>query len=65
MMRRLIEIWLLATARPGLQRGASTIEYALATVLVAIVAIVALVAVGGETSDMYTTISDEVAAVGS
>lgn len=64
MMKRLIDIWLLATARPAVQRGATTVEYALATILIAIVAIVALVAVGGETSDMYTTISDEVAAAG-
>lgn len=65
MMKRLIDIWLLATTRPAHQRGATTVEYALATILIAIVAIVALVAVGGETSDMYTTISDEVAAAGS
>lgn len=65
MMQRLIDIWLLATTRPAAQRGATTVEYALATILIAIVAIVALVAVGGETSDMYTTISDEVAAAAS
>ena len=64
-MKRLVDIWLLATTRPAIQRGATTVEYALATILIAIVAIVALVAVGGETSDMYTTISDEVAAAGS
>ena len=65
MMKRLIDIWLMATTRPAAQRGATTVEYALATILIAIVAIVALVAVGGETSDMYTTISDEVATAGS
>ncbi len=64
MMQRLIDIWLLITARPAHQRGATTVEYALATILIAIVAIVALVVVGGETSDMYSTISDEMAAAG-
>lgn len=64
MKMRPIDIWLLVMARSANQRGATTVEYALATILIAIVAIVALVAVGGETSDMYTTISDEVAAAG-
>ena len=65
MMKRLIDIWILITTKPAAQRGATTVEYALATLLIAIVAIVALVAVGGETSGMYTTISDEMAAAGS